>query len=502
MKIFSIISLLLIYYSFNLVIAQEDNTPPDIPIIDSVSVHNPDNGQVRISWYPCDSTDVAGYVIYRAFNNVWIIVDTIAPTETTYIDLNAEANFHQELYRMAAFDSSGNISPMTLEGKHHNTLYIFPYQETENCQTLIRLNWNSYINWTEGVNTYKLYCSINYGPFEFLADINGEQSNFKHYNIENSTSYSYYVVAISNSGKTSTSNITRIYIDFESMPTYINAENLTVINNGIELFFSLDISAEVRNYVLERAPAYTDNYVIIKVFNNYPSESIIFFDKINIARRWQYRLVAVDACGNRLVESREMANIALSLSKDRDVEHYISWNRYREWDDGVSNYSIYRIIDDNEPVFIGTSTDTTYTDNIFSFVGPQYRGKFCYFVEAEELYSGINRNPYKSLSNIKCLLQYPRVYMPNSFTPNGDALNSVFMPSLTFISDQNYYFAIFDRWGGLVFKTNNPSEGWDGTSGKKIAKEGTYLYKLIYQDIWGESREKSGYVHLFRHGAY
>lgn len=75
------------------------------------------------------------------------------------------------------------------------------------------------------------------------------------------------------------------------------------------------------------------------------------------------------------------------------------------------------------------------------------------------------------------------VYVPNSFTPNDDQLNDTFIP----IYDCNvaeYDFRIFNRWGDVIFQTNDPYQHWDGIfSGKKVPN-GVYAYSLEINDIY------------------
>lgn len=53
-----------------------------------------------------------------------------------------------------------------------------------------------------------------------------------------------------------------------------------------------------------------------------------------------------------------------------------------------------------------------------------------------------------------------RIYIPNTFSPNGDNLNDVFLPVTAYSGE--YSMQIFDRWGALMFKTTNVKDGWDG----------------------------------------
>jgi len=69
------------------------------------------------------------------------------------------------------------------------------------------------------------------------------------------------------------------------------------------------------------------------------------------------------------------------------------------------------------------------------------------------------------------------IFLPNTFTPNGDGLNDKFYIRTAALSSLKY-FRIFDAWGNMVFETNNLSEGWDGSVNGKQVSEATYVYVL------------------------
>lgn len=86
------------------------------------------------------------------------------------------------------------------------------------------------------------------------------------------------------------------------------------------------------------------------------------------------------------------------------------------------------------------------------------------------------------------------VYIPNSFTPNNDELNDIFVPSgygLTEIT-----LTIFDRWGHQIFKSNDTVRGWDGKLKGKLCEQGVYVYKAEIKTISGNTVEKVGHVTL------
>ena len=91
------------------------------------------------------------------------------------------------------------------------------------------------------------------------------------------------------------------------------------------------------------------------------------------------------------------------------------------------------------------------------------------------------------------------LFLPNSFTPNGDGLNDSFYPVGDKISVENYSFKIFNRWGEMVFNTTEFGASWDGTYKGKEAISDAYIWKIDLVDASnGEQKNFDGYVLLTR----
>ena len=90
-------------------------------------------------------------------------------------------------------------------------------------------------------------------------------------------------------------------------------------------------------------------------------------------------------------------------------------------------------------------------------------------------------------------------YAPTAFTPDGDGLNDVWLPVVRGVS--NYALRITNRWGELVFETNDPEEPWlgqMGTDGQHYCPNGVYLYRAVYFDQVGYPRVAEGHLHVAR----
>lgn len=94
------------------------------------------------------------------------------------------------------------------------------------------------------------------------------------------------------------------------------------------------------------------------------------------------------------------------------------------------------------------------------------------------------------------------VYVPNSFTPDGDGHNDVFAPVVTGLSSTSRYsFSVYDRWGDLIFDTKDPKDVWIGdvNGGTHFAEDGAYVYEIKIQFNSGEEPfKRMGTVVLVR----
>ncbi len=78
-------------------------------------------------------------------------------------------------------------------------------------------------------------------------------------------------------------------------------------------------------------------------------------------------------------------------------------------------------------------------------------------------------------SNCAC-----RLYLPNAFSPNNDGNNDVLKVYTQCTEIEEFNFSIFDRWGGLVYRSNNFLDTWNGMSKGKNCIPGVYVYSISY----------------------
>ena len=88
------------------------------------------------------------------------------------------------------------------------------------------------------------------------------------------------------------------------------------------------------------------------------------------------------------------------------------------------------------------------------------------------------------------------LYVPDAFTPNGDGLNDGFRAYGEGIN--SFEMHIFDRWGDIVFQSDNIEQQWNGRAngGDKISTSNIFSYLIKYSDFYNKPHTRKGRVAL------
>jgi gliding motility-associated-like protein len=92
------------------------------------------------------------------------------------------------------------------------------------------------------------------------------------------------------------------------------------------------------------------------------------------------------------------------------------------------------------------------------------------------------------------------IYAPNTFIPDNDGLNDVWMPVISSgVLTETYQLQIFNRWGEQIFETRNVSDGWDGTFNGVDVQDGTYTYRIYFRRADNKFNEiLTGHINLLK----
>jgi len=107
-----------------------------------------------------------------------------------------------------------------------------------------------------------------------------------------------------------------------------------------------------------------------------------------------------------------------------------------------------------------------------------------------------NDGCYDSTSQKIVVNSCDNIFIPNSFTPNGDGHNDQFKLYASNVKEMK--MMIFNQWGQKIFETSNMANGWDGTLNGKPMPSGVYMYVCRVILTSGDIVDKKGSINLVR----
>lgn len=469
--------------------------PPDIPILDSVSVDNVSQNAI-MGWQSSEAGDTKGYIIYQFIGGVWTPIDTVWGIGTTYYENSASnADTQSESYCIAAIDSCGITSPLT---PGHTSMLLSGSLNV--CADEISLSWNHYAGFNAGTLHYKVMVSENGGAYSSVETLDNSISTTVYSGLNDGSTYCIFVVAESVDGLTSSSNIICFTVNKPETPAYIYIRYATINDNeDVEISWEVDASVQVNGYELQRSINFAGPWTALDYQQFNGASAFTYIDNGVDADRYSYfyQLAVIDSCGNEAMYSNRARTILLDAEPYDNLTNQLLWNDYEGWSTGVAEYWIARTTDglaDPFPLMTIGPYIGWYDDDLTNLIYTQ--GNFSYRLMAIENLG----NPFGYIdtvwSNKVSIQQIPRLFIPNAFAPNG--VNQVFIPFGVFIDHETYSLIIFNKLGEEMFSTTDFFEGWDGTNDGAPAPPGVYNYIIKLVLPGGKVFEKMGHVTLIR----
>jgi len=482
----------------------KDVIPPYAPVIKSATVDT-SNNLGTINWFPSKPNDTRGYIILKNISGSWVPVDTVyGINNTSYQYSLSNASSNSECFGVAAFDSCYYGSPLTpntsaMSAPHCTVQVNEVYQA---CNKTINLSWNSYSNWNSGVSSYEIIQSINGAVNNKIGSTN--TNSFTVSNVMPDSLYCFVVQSVSgNLADTSFSNkkcIRTIY-PYISDTNYL--QTVTVFDdNRIDLRIFTTAKNTVKGYDVYRSEDGGSSFNSIGFAPKSSIPSNFTDNNVNSTiLKYQYKLEARDSCNNStgLITNTSESILLTSFNNQNNYLIRLSWNSYTTWNGLVQEYKVYRKLGGGSFSLLATLPATTneYQDDLSNFYSSSDDGQFCYRIEAIE-----NNNSFlfseTSLSNTTCITPKELIFIPNSFTPNSDGINDLFLPQIGFADFTTYKISIYNRLGQEVFMSNNIEKGWDGTNKNEQLQNGIYIYTIQINNTEGKPISISGTIALLR----
>ena len=474
-----------------------DNTPPDSPLLDSVSTALVGNiPYPRIGWRNATGSDATNFRVFRNINNAWVEVTTVNNV-TEYVDNATSNNSNSLSYRVAALDACGNISSMTSPQKS-----ILLSINATDCGGKHDLSWNTDIGWNEAVTYEIIQKDITNNTQTIFTSTT---STYQLTNVTTTNSYIYTIRVLgSNRSAISEPDTVEAYSTLQYPVSIMNVSPSTN-QDAIIVGYSTCTTNTAAKYELQYLT--TDN--TWRTYQTYTSltAGVVNYIPANLSLTTMdtfitLRAAVLDACGNALGASTPHSTIDLRVNNEIGDLTTIDW-KYISGYDAISSIQLIKEV--KSPT--GTITSNiAITNGTNTYIEPSNKDyEVCYTIEIQGTYNGCSMvNASGAIQNVYtrsatlCVAPTVNMYTPNTFTPNEDGINDTFLPVSNYLPSKEYSFQVIDRWGNTIFNTNNPNIGWDGAN----ATDGIYVYKIQYRVDTSNSKSglktKTGKIALIR----
>lgn len=469
------------------------------------------NGTVDLQWEKSKSSDTYGCIInyFEDFTHG----DTVFGPQNlsyNYFEKGINGLLQPETLSVAPFDSCFDSSNtlwynQAADSLRFATLFIDTIAY-DRCAGKIGLTWNMPTpNNPVGVRNlsgFNIYRKDGASAMRRIGSVTENDSVFLDSGLIKGEFYEYMVTAKDESLKLEAlSNVFKFRVRPPKTPKrlYISSIVNDHESERNQIHVLTDTISEATRYGLFRSLNYYGSYQLVANSTEVDEQLFIITDPTGEAKRgdFYYTVQAFDVCDDSMAVSLPAKSIYLNgYRNEQEYFNELDWSEYFGFENAGSSVGEYQVV----RVTNGSSLDTIFSSrNRFGIRDTIYElkninGEVCYYTQAIE--SDINQFDLKevSISNQHCESYGPKVFIPNTFSPDGDGINDVWLPNVNYVEVDGYSLAIFDRAGQLIYTTTDSSKGWDG-SDQPIA---VYAYFLQMQNSRGEAVNYSGSIHLIR----
>lgn len=476
--------------------------------IDSVSVI-PGSNHVIIGW-TLETEETQGSIVVKRQGDGVLFGDIANFNDlsvSNFIDNIVDANIQSFAYFLAAFYLGGST---LAESYSHRTIHL-KQPESDFCAGEVSLSWSNYqVTTSSGTPAQQPV------PFDFLriqVSADGEVFNtietlahpqpplnlqMQEFSVSglNSNQYFFRIQAYnSETGVTSSSNIRSYGYNPPELAT-LQVSYVDIVENE-EAQMAFTAFGDTGDFVYEILRSDNPDTGFEPV-DTVTTPGVVTDAGAEASQGpWFYRVKAWLAEGDCALPAFETSEVFSSIflsatSRSAPNEIVISWQHHfparLDFFYTLKMQSGSAVWQD-VPGFISDGTG----EFLHRFVPGELVGTVIYKLEAIS-----TENPSIPISSNYVAVQVePLVHIPNAFRPTSQYdENRTFKPFFAGFSPENYQLRVFNRWGLLIFSSDNPEQGWDGNIDGSPASPGVYSYLLQYLAPGGKTTEKKGVVTL------
>lgn len=456
-----------------------------------------EEGVFILHWTPASSPETSGYRIYRQAPEGFVIIGEVSgATTTTYTD-NSLADYSPgTAYRVTAIDPCGNNS---LFGPEVRTPGLM-VEGGIDCTSAVSITPLALAaaSSPRPFTSLALYAAVNGAPFQEVATFAPETTSLSYTEGNDGESICFYVEASVQGDP----RPLRTPIQCTDINIVQPIRNLDIYGAGftstadLQLDFNWDNLAAVQEISLLFQTAAGSLTTLLIPFDGLtgPVASLVVPAANLPDRPYTLSLRGEDICTN-VVLSNSVAPVFLSGGLNGTGVNQLSWTALQAGPTATDvQYELSRIALDGSRAVLTTGSGQSFSDAVG--VSDPNLALSCYQATATVGFEDGSQRTYRS--NTVCLEQQASIYFPNIFSVQASSiLNREFCPGFSRSPTGAYQLDIYDRWGGHVFSTTNPSDCWRGEARGQLVESGVYIY-VLKMEVSGELATFSGDVTFLR----
>jgi len=331
------------------------------------------------------------------------------------------------------------------------------------------ITWNKYANATD----FESYALMRDGiELQTFTDIN--TTSFSDEDVQCGDNYEYYIIAKT---KTITSTSAPVTIKtILSSPKAIDQAFVNVVSDGlIEVTAVIPGVGTKTNYdlVVERS----ENGGIFKKVNTLYGEATYqdFDVKVNDSG-YCYRLIYQNACGQRAPASEPICSILL-----KNQSPLLTWTTEKPFLDDIDSYTINQKSAGGSEEEKNVKLISTFYPDLIKYSDLSFTFK----IRADS-----KNGNYQSFSNSIVYKKDTDIFAPDAFSPNDDGYNDTFEVKAAMF--KTFKMSVINRWGEVIFHSDDIAKGWNGMIKGKPAPVGSYIWRIEIVNNLDQTVKKNG----------
>ncbi len=482
--------------SFSTIVNNQRPVTPDLRNVNII------NNKPVVSWDASPSPEVVGYQLYKEnpygstnyfpYPTANHIINSTSFVDQTATDLLAR----YALVAVSRCNKSLLGIGQSIDGTTGPHTSMIVSGSIDSCSQTISLAWNAYENWAAGVEQYEIWLSKNNGSFYKVDSVGSNTLQYRYPKAEDNSILDFQIRAVEAlKNNVALSNSLHFNVSVNRPMDFIHLQNISVTaNNSIDVQWNWDTNVDFQKAVLWRSID-SNQWATVATFNSLGTAQQNYDDSdvLPLENSYYYKIKSTDACGHS-VYSNIGKNIQLKVATSANFENKISWSPAFIQYGTVQDYWLYK---GSSRIAVLNANQTEYSDILR--VENENEVKNCYQIIANIQLTYPNQSLAfsQSYANKSCVVQGSKIHIPNAISVNG--VNNRFRPVIVFgQSILSYQMKIFDRYGAVIFESNNLYDAWDGSKQGQPIKQGVYIYFIRFQAPNGEWIERKGSLMLIR----